>query len=157
MHRDLKPSNLRVQESTDSVFVLDWGLAKVRTENMTAVDDPIVDASGAVTTREGSVLGTIGYMSPEQLRGDIEDIDTRSDVYALGAMLFEVLTGEPLHGGSRAQRAVSVLQTDGASPIERAPHRSIDPRLDGAVRVATRLEASERTLSATQLASLLRR
>jgi len=152
VHRDLKPSNVRVDED-GAAYLMDWGLAKLTSEEEEA--EPITDASGAIETRAGSVLGTIGYMSPEQLRGEVERVDTSADVYGLGAMLFEVLTGAPLHPGKRAQRALSILRTDGASPAGRAPALTIPPALDEACVAATRLDPAAREISAAELAALL--
>lgn len=153
VHRDLKPSNVRV-DAEGRAYLMDWGLAKLRAEDEEA--EPVTDASGALKTREGSVLGTIGYMSPEQLRGEVEDVDVASDVYALGAMLFEILTGAPLHTGKRAQRALSILRTDGASPAARGGAAPIPSALDAACVAATRLEPSARAVTAAELAALLR-
>ena len=108
IHRDLKPSNVMVG-SFGEVQVMDWGLAKVlprggvvddaqagkqdRQETVIATarsgsDEP--DLSHA-----GSVMGTPSYMAPEQARGEIDRVDERADVFALGSILCEVLTGEP--------------------------------------------------------------
>ena len=86
LHRDLKPDNVIVSppassDTRENVKVVDFGLAKIREENVS----PLTEA--------GIVLGTIYYMSPEQCRG--EQLDARADVYSLGAMLYEMLSGEP--------------------------------------------------------------
>lgn len=85
IHRDLKPENVLIRESRDGslmVKVLDFGLAKLReTEER------------AETTHQGVLVGTPHYMSPEQIRG--EEIDSRSDIYSLGAMMYKALSGEP--------------------------------------------------------------
>lgn len=88
LHRDVKPSNLLVmnQDGKHVPMVIDFGLAKVlRTE----------PASAHLLTREGQFLGTPRYMSPEQIELPSDEVDTRSDVYSLGVVLFELLTGEP--------------------------------------------------------------
>jgi serine/threonine-protein kinase len=90
VHRDLKPQNLfvaRRDDGTDVVKILDFGVAKLEAED-----------HGAGTTRTGAVLGTPAYMSPEQARGD-KVVDQRSDVYSLGAVLYELLSGEKPHPG----------------------------------------------------------
>lgn len=88
IHRDLKPSNVMVG-SFGEVVLLDWGLARP-TGQSTARDD-----HGAVMTLDGDVLGSLGYMAPEQARGQVDRQGPATDVHALGAMLFEVLSGQP--------------------------------------------------------------
>ncbi|HPA52330.1 MAG TPA: serine/threonine-protein kinase [Thermoanaerobaculia bacterium] len=83
IHRDLKPSNIVVSEAGE-VKVLDFGLARITDTDV---------AVGTVRTELGKIWGTLPYMSPEQTRGDSRDIDFRSDVYSLGVVLYELLTG----------------------------------------------------------------
>ncbi|HSE15826.1 MAG TPA: serine/threonine-protein kinase [Pyrinomonadaceae bacterium] len=85
IHRDLKPQNIMIG-SFGEVLVLDWGVAKIR-------DDPRPSAS--FQTMEGTVIGTRHYMSPEQARGEIDQLDERSDIYALGAVLYYLLNDQP--------------------------------------------------------------
>lgn len=80
------------------VYVLDWGLVKLLGDE--GGQASIIDASNASHTGEGTVLGTPGYMSPEQLRGEIHELGPWSDVYSLGTILFEILAGSRLHGAS---------------------------------------------------------
>ncbi|MCB9852026.1 MAG: protein kinase [Phycisphaerales bacterium] len=112
VHRDLKPSNIMVGPFGE-VQVVDWGLAKVLSRGAAGDDssrgaDPIAD-SVVETLRStddgsqsvaGAVMGTPAYMSPEQARGEVDRIDERSDVFALGAILFEILTGRAVYDGS---------------------------------------------------------
>src|SRR5689334_9563189 len=96
VHRDLKPANIKI--TTDGVLkVLDFGLAKAADHETTAAD---LSQSPTVTsdhTRDGVILGTAAYMSPEQARG--KPVDKRSDIWAFGCVLFELLTGRAAFAG----------------------------------------------------------
>jgi serine/threonine-protein kinase len=92
--------------------------------------DPLVDSSQRPETGAGQILGTLGYLAPEQLE-DPERVDHRSDIYALGVILFEILAGERLHNAHTSEGVlISTLDIDGASPAERAPDRNVPPELD---------------------------
>jgi tetratricopeptide (TPR) repeat protein/tRNA A-37 threonylcarbamoyl transferase component Bud32 len=100
IHRDLKPQNIVVGDFGE-VMVLDWGLAKVvgvADDNEPAVEPG--DDDPANRTVAGQVLGTPAYMAPEQAEGRVEDLNERTDVYGLGAVLYEILTGRPPVAGS---------------------------------------------------------
>lgn len=153
VHRDLKPTNVMLGEFGE-LYVLDWGLAKVRTE-VNPRYEPVDDASGAMATSDGSVLGTIGFMAPEQLQGEV-DVDARADVYSIGSMLFELLARDPLHKGSAAAQALSSLQTDGARPSERSG-RDVPEELDQACYDALRADPENRLASAQTLADVIER
>lgn len=112
LHRDLKPENIMLGEYGE-VLVVDWGIAKVLGGKDWAVETGELDgvftdrSLGANTTRLGQVAGTPAYMSPEQARGEIDKLDGRTDVYALGAILYEILTGSPAYQG---KSGIEVLQ-----------------------------------------------
>lgn len=155
VHRDLKPQNIMLG-GFGEVYVLDWGLAKLVDVVSKDSRPSLLDASGATRTGEGAVLGTPSYMSPEQLRGQNQVVGPRSDVYSLGAILFEVLTLTPLHPpGSIQGKLLSVLQTDGAVPSERAPEAHLDSDLDAICRSCTRLDPKDRFASAGAVSAAL--
>jgi serine/threonine-protein kinase len=126
IHRDLKPANVMVG-AFGEVQVVDWGLAKVLAHSGVA-DEPraSAEASAAISLVEtlrtepgsagasvaGSVLGTPGYMAPEQARGVTDGLDARSDVFSLGAMLCEILTGEPPYGSDLRVALVKAATAD---------------------------------------------
>ena len=116
LHRDLKPENIMLGEYGE-VLVVDWGIAKVlgrrdlasETEEQEVISTNRSEA-GINATRVGQVAGTPAYMSPEQARGEIDKLDERTDVYALGAILYEILTGHPAYmGGSGLEVLQKVL------------------------------------------------
>ena len=109
IHRDLKPQNLfvcRRQDGTDLLKVLDFGVAKLQS----------IDELNAAT-RTGAVVGTVAYMSPEQARGD-KVVDQRSDVYALGAILYELCSGRKPHPGESQNAILHHIATQPVVPLE---------------------------------------
>jgi eukaryotic-like serine/threonine-protein kinase len=126
VHRDLKPSNIMLGNYGD-VYVLDWGVARLTGDvHDTSLAVP-ADSLPPSDTATGAMLGTPGYMAPEQMRGD--DVGPPADVYALGAILFEILAGEPFHPPGHGAFA-STLSSPPRSPALRRPERPIAPELD---------------------------
>jgi eukaryotic-like serine/threonine-protein kinase len=109
IHRDLKPDNIMVG-SHGQVYVMDWGLAQV-----IGTDRAIVDGR---VEEDGFVIGTLQYMSPEQARGEISRIDPRTDVFALGAILYKALTGSPPYTGSTTDALAAAQRGQVRSPDE---------------------------------------
>ena len=148
LHRDLKPSNVMLGDFGE-VYVLDWGLAKLKEvsdqDTDLAVRDP---SSDEIHTAAGRVLGTFGYMPPEQALGKIAELDGRSDVYALGAVLFELLTLLPLHPKT-SWNAMLHSTLKGASA--RAPGLDVPPELEAICLKATRIEPKDRYQTAREL------
>ena len=126
IHRDLKPDNVMVG-TFGEVLVCDWGLAKVRARG--AGHDPVGDAllpkqgdGGAVVTLDGEVIGTPAYMPPEQAEGLLDQIDERSDIYALGAILYQMLCGHAPYEGKTSWVVLEQVRLRApAPPSERSP------------------------------------
>ncbi len=112
VHRDLKPANILVEQTEDGglkPWVVDFGIAREH------------EVEGATVT--GQVIGTLGYLSPEQARGEVSTIDRRSDVFSLGVVLYELLSGcRPFHGDSDVEVLVNLLEGEAAPLRKRAPH-----------------------------------
>lgn len=141
VHRDLKPSNVMVRDD-GVVKVLDFGISKGEAE--TIVDGKAFHPD---LTAEGRVLGTLPYMSPQQVLG--LPVDARSDVFSLGVILFEMLTGvRPFHGDGHATLAAAILQQP-APPLERLA--AVPADVDQVVRRCLEKEPSRRYGSAREL------
>lgn len=159
LHRDLKPSNIMLGDYGE-VYVLDWGLAKVA--GLPDIQQPnsavSVGDESRTETIDGAVLGTPGYMAPEQARGETTTMDVRSDVYSLGAILYEMLALQPLHQRSTVSSMMhsTVLGADGR-PSFRSPQRSIPSELDAICVKATQLDQGHRFASARELHDAIER
>ena len=155
LHRDLKPSNIMLGDFGE-VYLLDWGLAKLTGGGD---DDAVVlSASSQRQTQVGEVMGTPGYMSPEQLRGEIDKLDARTDVYTLGVLLFEICTLSPLHDRSGLDTIYnSTLGTLDARLAPRAFARGMPPELVAVCVRATALDPQGRYGSAREVADAVER
>lgn len=150
VHRDIKPSNIMVQSIPEArIKLIDFGIAK-----------HLGEASGATMglthpmalTMEGMLLGTPPYTSPEQLRG--HHVDVRTDIYAVGVLLYRMLTGEaPFRGRHPLATACLQLATDPDPPSAIVPF--IAPELEAAIMRCLRPAPSERYASATELRAAL--
>ena len=157
VHRDLKPANVMLGDFGE-VYVLDWGVARVIAGRSPDIPQdvgptPAPDVGG--DTVAGMVLGTPGYMAPEQARGE-PDLDGRADVYALGCILFEILAGEPMHSSGEAGLAEAHAGVD-ARPSVRAPDREVPPELDAVCMKATRIDRGARYATAREVGDAVQR
>jgi eukaryotic-like serine/threonine-protein kinase len=142
VHRDIKPENILLHDGR--ALVADFGIALAASK-----------ASGARMTETGMSLGTPQYMSPEQAMGERE-ITARSDVYALGAVLYELLTGDPPFIGSTAQAVVARVVTESPRPMLPQRH-TIPPHVEAAVLTALEKLPADRFATAAQFAEALAR
>src|SRR6185312_13139177 len=140
IHRDVKPANIMISNA-GAVKVMDFGIARA-----------LADANNV--TQTAAVIGTAQYLSPEQARG--EKVDARSDVYSLGCVLYEILTGEPpFIGDSPVAVAYQHVREDPAPPSQR--HAGISPELDAVVLKSLAKNPDNRYQSAAEMrADLIR-
>lgn len=161
LHRDIKPANVMLGRYGE-VYVLDWGLAKLRETQDDEADAPVDDDSAttldadsphtAGQTAAGELMGTPGYMAPEQLDGGVRPVGAAADIYALGAVLFELLTWIPLHSRGSVQRLIgSTIRGADARCHERAPDRQVPPELEAICIKATADDPGDRFPSARAL------
>ena len=130
VHRDVKPSNILISRKGE-VKLTDFGIAAARDED-----------SSTTLTATGITLGTVAYMSPEQLASS-RDVDKRADVYSLGVMLYEMVTGKAPFPGSITPQTISMIQRGKYRPVRRA-----NPRVSPLVRRIVRLAAAADNLRA---------
>jgi len=154
VHRDLKPENVLLGRH-GQVFLLDWGIAKVRGLTASAANN---ETDGALTdgakTQVGSVMGSPMYMAPEQARGDTEAIDERTDVFALGTMLYHVLTGRAPYQ-AKTVMALAAQAVEAKPPAVTELVSGVNPVLAAICAKAMQREPSERHRSALELAAAL--
>ncbi len=139
VHRDIKPENIMIRKD-GRVQIMDFGLAKLR--------------GASRLTKEGSTVGTAGYMSPEQVQG--QETDHRSDIFSLGVLLYEMLTGQaPFKGVHETAITYEIVNVD--SPPMSAFKPEIPPELDAIVLECLEKDQRERSQSASQVAVDLKR
>lgn len=153
VHRDLKPENVFLT-TEGRVKILDFGLAKLtaRVTSEAATIDLTSATQEIVTTKAGQVMGSVGYMPPEQVRGEVAD--ARSDIFSFGAILYEMLSGRrPFHGTSQVETMHAILRDD---PPEIDPlQHDIPPGLLRVMERCLEKEPRQRFQSASDLAFAL--
>jgi len=165
IHRDLKPENVAI-DNFGQVIVIDWGLAKVIDEigvgDMQS-DTALVSARDRDSTLDGQVLGTPLYMAPEQAAGRVDELDERTDIYGLGAILFAILTGYAPHEQTRSASSASGIRelisaiTSEPTPPASSLNPDLDPGLEAICAKAMAKRQYARYETASQLADDIER
>ncbi|MCC6466520.1 MAG: protein kinase, partial [Planctomycetes bacterium] len=171
VHRDLKPQNLMLGDYGETL-VLDWGLARIRGGVESSSVGPAlpqvvpadtgkldkgsgISAGSSSATLDGAIIGTPAYMAPEQAAGRIAEVDERSDVYSLGAILYEMVTGVPPYEGSTPESVVKRVLAGPPLPVlKREP--MVPPELAALIERAMARVRSERLESARELVEQVR-
>ena len=146
VHRDLNPGNIMLTRS--GAKLLDFGIAKLRSgQHATSGDSPMDTVTGA-----GAIVGTVQYMAPEQLQG--KDLDSRTDIFAFGAVLYEMLTGrKAFEGGSQAEVIAAILERE---PPSMSGLPSVPRALEWTIRTCLAKDPDERWQSAADVRHELR-
>jgi len=148
-HRDLKPGNIMLTKA--GTKLLDFGLAKLKQETAPVnVNLSKLSTAGPAITAQGTILGTLQYMAPEQVEGKTEQIDARADIFAFGAVVYEMATGKKaFEGQSSASVMAKILEADPPSMMSLQP--MTPPQLDRVVKTCLSKAPDERWQTASDL------
>jgi eukaryotic-like serine/threonine-protein kinase len=144
-HRDIKPGNIMLTKS--GTKLLDFGLAKLRQEASPALPVSQLPTLKESPTVEGTILGTLQYMSPEQLEGKMDEIDGRTDIFAFGAVMYEMATGRKAFEGKSTVSLIGAILKDNPPPISSLQPMT-PPALDRVVRKCLAKDPGDRWQSA---------
>jgi eukaryotic-like serine/threonine-protein kinase len=149
VHRDLKPENLFICHD-GRIKILDFGIARLAAD-ATATFETMVPESTGTTTAAGRILGSLSYMPPEQMRG--QPVDARGDIFALGAVIYEMVSGTRAFGGDTGADIIAALLN--SEPRELDPAWGVPPALERVVRRCLEKQPAERFQSARDVAFAL--
>jgi len=149
VHRDLKPANIMVGDF-GQVYLMDWGLAKLIRSQPQSGEGALMNAPGPV--------GTPDYMAPEQARGNPKDVDERSDVFGVGALLFEILSGQCPYGYDRDGNVILKRAAEGQvmSIDEACAHIGVSRRIRAIVEKATQIDPAKRYQNIREMQEAMR-
>ena len=153
LHRDIKPDNIMLGPFGE-VLLMDWGVARLVGDVTEVVASETIEKLTMARTMDGAAIGTPGFMSPEQSRGELHLLDGRSDVWSLGAVLYELLTLQPAYEAPNLYALMfAVASGPPMDPRERAPGRNIPEELAEVCLRAMAAERADRFATAAELGS----
>jgi eukaryotic-like serine/threonine-protein kinase len=152
-HRDLKPGNIMLTKG--GTKLLDFGLAKLAQDSAPVAPESQQPTVKDAVTAQGTILGTLQYMAPEQVEGKTDEIDARTDIFAFGVVVYEMATGKKaFEGKSQASLMAKILETDPAPMATLAP--MTPPALDHVVKRCMQKDPDDRWQSARDICEQLR-